>query len=91
MCQDPTGGTWNRQACGPDEGIGHKEDTNTIRFIDGFEHCESDAIKEVCKANSVENLNDVPYGKAYAQVNQKMQDLLAMLKELLIIKTCLLS
>ena len=57
----------------------HKYDTFCI---DGFEHCESDAIKEVCKANSVENLNDVPYGKAYAQVRQKMQDLLAMLKEL---------
>ena len=50
--------------------------------IDGFEHCEGDAIREVCKANSVENLNDVPYGKAYAQVRQKMQDLLSMLKEL---------
>ena len=50
--------------------------------IDGFEHCEGDAIREVCKANCVENLNDVPYGKAYAQVRQKMQDLLAMLKEL---------
>ena len=57
----------------------HKYDTFCI---DGFEHCEADAIKEVCQANSVENLNDVPYGKAYAQVRVKLQDLLAMLKEL---------
>lgn len=57
----------------------HKYDTFVI---DGFEHCEAEVIKEVCAANSVETLGDVPYGKAYAQVRSKVQDILAMLKEL---------
>lgn len=57
----------------------HKFDTFCI---DGFEHCEQEVVKEVCVANNVETLGDVPYGKAYAQVRSKVQDLLAMLKEL---------